>query len=244
MAPASSARTSRRARRRHPTGSSSRLTTCAARLRAEPAASARARRRFVHGDVRELDDLLAWARSTRSSSARPSRRCWPASTAAPDYVDRRPTSSAPTTAWSWPPRTTRSSSSCRPAASIRSPALEALRFEEAETRFELAADSRCPVPRRRHRRGFPARRRADALRRDQARGGAADRGVRRPHTGCAVINRCGVIAGPWQMGKVDQGVFTHWMLAHHFGRPLATSAIGGSGQAGARPAARRRSRSS
>ena len=22
----------------------------------------------------------------------------------------------------------------------------------------------------------------------------------------AVVNRCGVIAGPWQMGKVDQGV--------------------------------------
>jgi CDP-paratose 2-epimerase len=29
----------------------------------------------------------------------------------------------------------------------------------------------------------------------------------------AVIDRFGVIAGPWQMGKVDQGVFTHWMLA-------------------------------
>jgi CDP-paratose 2-epimerase len=37
----------------------------------------------------------------------------------------------------------------------------------------------------------------------------------------AVINRCGVIAGPWQMGKVDQGVFTYWLLAHQFGRPLA-----------------------
>ncbi len=31
-----------------------------------------------------------------------------------------------------------------------------------------------------------------------------------------VINRCGVIAGPWQFGKVDQGVFTLWMLAHYF----------------------------
>src|SRR5262249_41687946 len=36
----------------------------------------------------------------------------------------------------------------------------------------------------------------------------------------AVVNRCGVIAGPWQMGKVDQGVFTHWLLSHHFGLPL------------------------
>lgn len=46
----------------------------------------------------------------------------------------------------------------------------------------------------------------------------------------AVINRCGVIAGPWQMGKVDQGVFTYWMLAHHFGRPLKYIGFGGSGK--------------
>ena len=45
-----------------------------------------------------------------------------------------------------------------------------------------------------------------------------------------VINRCGVIAGPWQMGKVDQGVFTHWMLAHHLKRPLAYIGFGGSGK--------------
>src|ERR1035438_7912426 len=36
-----------------------------------------------------------------------------------------------------------------------------------------------------------------------------------------VIDRCGVVAGPWQMGKVDQGVFTHWMMAHYFDRPLS-----------------------
>ncbi len=46
----------------------------------------------------------------------------------------------------------------------------------------------------------------------------------------AVINRCGVIAGPWQMGKVDQGVFTHWMLAHHFKRPLSYIGFGGTGK--------------
>lgn len=32
----------------------------------------------------------------------------------------------------------------------------------------------------------------------------------------AVINRCGVVAGPWQMGKVDQGVFALWMARHYF----------------------------
>ena len=46
----------------------------------------------------------------------------------------------------------------------------------------------------------------------------------------AVVDRCGVIAGPWQMGKVDQGVFTHWMLAHHFGNPLSYIGFGGHGK--------------
>ena len=46
----------------------------------------------------------------------------------------------------------------------------------------------------------------------------------------AVIDRCGVIAGPWQMGRVDQGVFTHWMLCHHFGLPLAYIGYGGKGK--------------
>jgi CDP-paratose 2-epimerase len=45
-----------------------------------------------------------------------------------------------------------------------------------------------------------------------------------------VVDRCGVVAGPWQMGKVDQGVFTYWMLAHHFQRPLAYIGFGGTGK--------------
>src|SRR3954453_22601480 len=45
-----------------------------------------------------------------------------------------------------------------------------------------------------------------------------------------VINRCGVIAGPWQMGKVDQGVFTFWLLAHQTGRPLKYIGYGGTGK--------------
>jgi len=45
-----------------------------------------------------------------------------------------------------------------------------------------------------------------------------------------VINRCGVIAGPWQFGKVDQGVFTYWMLAHYFKRPLKYIGFGAKGK--------------
>jgi CDP-paratose 2-epimerase len=46
----------------------------------------------------------------------------------------------------------------------------------------------------------------------------------------ALINRCGVIAGPWQFGKVDQGVITHWVLSHQFGRPLQYIGYGGQGK--------------
>jgi CDP-paratose 2-epimerase len=45
-----------------------------------------------------------------------------------------------------------------------------------------------------------------------------------------VVDRCGVIAGPWQMGKVDQGVFTHWLLSHHTQRPLSYIGYGGTGK--------------
>ena len=47
----------------------------------------------------------------------------------------------------------------------------------------------------------------------------------------AVINRCGILTGPWQMGKVDQGVVTLW-VAHHcyFGRPLRYMGYGGQGK--------------
>ena len=46
----------------------------------------------------------------------------------------------------------------------------------------------------------------------------------------AVVNRCGTIAGPWQFGKVDQGLVSLWVLAHHFGRPLAYIGYGGAGK--------------
>ncbi len=46
----------------------------------------------------------------------------------------------------------------------------------------------------------------------------------------AVINRCGVISGPWQMGHSEQGVFAHWMMAHVLGRSLTYIGFGGTGQ--------------
>jgi CDP-paratose 2-epimerase len=46
----------------------------------------------------------------------------------------------------------------------------------------------------------------------------------------ALINRCGVLAGPWQMGKVDQGVITLWVARHLFKRPLRYTGFGGHGK--------------
>ena len=46
----------------------------------------------------------------------------------------------------------------------------------------------------------------------------------------AIINRCGVVAGPWQFGKVDQGVITHWVIAHHLLKPLSYIGYGGKGK--------------
>jgi CDP-paratose 2-epimerase len=46
----------------------------------------------------------------------------------------------------------------------------------------------------------------------------------------AVINRCGVIAGPGQFGKIDQGVFTLWVANHYFNKGLRYTGFGGQGK--------------
>ena len=45
-----------------------------------------------------------------------------------------------------------------------------------------------------------------------------------------VINRFGVIAGPWQMGKADQGFLALWVASHYFRRPLQYVGFGGLGK--------------
>jgi CDP-paratose 2-epimerase len=106
-----------------------------------------------------------------------------------------------------------------------------LELDEAPTRFELAAEQ--PVrgvspagisedfPLEGHRTLYGATKLAAELLIEEYRAG---QGVP------AVIDRCGVIAGPWQMGKVDQGVFTHWILSHAFRRPLTYIGFGGEGK--------------
>ena len=46
----------------------------------------------------------------------------------------------------------------------------------------------------------------------------------------AVINRCGVIAGPGQWGRADQGVYALWVAGHYFGLGLRYTGFGGRGK--------------
>lgn len=46
----------------------------------------------------------------------------------------------------------------------------------------------------------------------------------------AIINRCGVLTGPWQMGKVDQGVTVLWVAKHIFNKELSYIGYGGTGK--------------
>ncbi|MGB2710167.1 MAG: NAD-dependent epimerase/dehydratase family protein [Conexibacter sp.] len=110
-------------------------------------------------------------------------------------------------------------------------ALERLKLEETDTRFELAAEQQLAgasaagiaedFPLEGARTLYGTTKLAAELLIAEYRDAF---GLR------ATIDRCGVIAGPWQMGKVDQGVFTHWMLAHLLGGSLAYIGFGGSGK--------------
>lgn len=44
-----------------------------------------------------------------------------------------------------------------------------------------------------------------------------------------VVDRCGVIAGPWQMGKTDQGFIILWLSRHLWDLPLRYTGYGGKG---------------
>ncbi len=45
-----------------------------------------------------------------------------------------------------------------------------------------------------------------------------------------VVNRCGVITGPWQMGKVDQGFVVLWLARHFWDGALSYYGYGGLGK--------------
>ena len=110
-------------------------------------------------------------------------------------------------------------------------ALTSLHYTEAETRFVLADEQPYPgasalgiaedFPLEGSRSLYGATKLASELFVEEY---GATFGLR------TVINRCGVITGPWQMGKVDQGVFSLWMAQHYFKGALSYIGYGGAGK--------------
>ncbi|MBO0939397.1 NAD-dependent epimerase/dehydratase family protein [Fibrella sp. HMF5335] len=110
-------------------------------------------------------------------------------------------------------------------------ALENLNFREGATRFELTDDQ--PVP------GVSSKGIAENFPLDGARSLygttklASELLIQEYNEFYGlktVINRCGVITGPWQMGKIDQGVMVLWVAKHYFEQQLAYIGYGGTGK--------------
>ncbi len=109
--------------------------------------------------------------------------------------------------------------------------IEKLNFEEKETRFALSDDQ--PVP------GVSSKGIAENFPLEGARSlygttKLASELIIQEYQEFyglkTVINRCGVLTGPWQMGKVDQGVMVLWVAKHFFEQQLAYIGYGGSGK--------------
>jgi CDP-paratose 2-epimerase len=186
--------------------------------------------RFVHGDVREPEDLRAVGPfdALVECSAEPSAMA--GVDGATGYLMRTNLLGAynclEAAAGQGAQVVFLSSSRVYPVAALRK-----LSLRETDTRFELTVEQSLS--------GVSAHGVAESFPMDGARTlyGASKLSAELlvyAYAECfglaTVVNRCGVVAGPWQMGKVDQGVFTHWMLAHHFKLPLAYIGFGGSGK--------------
>ena len=110
-------------------------------------------------------------------------------------------------------------------------ALSSVGYEETATRFELAAEQAIPgVSSVGISEAFPIQGMRTLYGATKLAAELLIEEYRETFGIDAVVNRCGVIAGPWQMGKVDQGVFTFWLLSHHFEQPLSYIGYGGGGR--------------
>jgi len=184
---------------------------------------------FVHGDVRELDDVLGVSRidALVECSAEPAVL---AGFESPDYV----VSTNLLGAYHCLELARRDEALYIFLSTSRvypTDTLCALNLVETETRFELAPKQTVPgASPDGISEAFPL----DGPRTLYGTTKLAGELLAVEYAGAfglpTVVNRCGVIAGPWQMGKVDQGVFTHWVLSHYFSRPLRYIGYGGSGK--------------
>ena len=198
---------------------------------------------FLHGDVREPADLVA-AGALRRDGRVLRRALGPGRLRrrlllGPDQPGRRlqlPRAGAPAR--------TPSSSSSRPAASIRSRHSWSSSWRRPRPASSSLAEQ--PAAGRRaggHRRGLPAARRPHALRRDQALRRAADRGVRRAPSACGRSSTAVASSpAPGRWGRSTRASSPGGCSATTSAGPLSLHRLRRLRQAGARPAPRRRPR--
>jgi CDP-paratose 2-epimerase len=109
--------------------------------------------------------------------------------------------------------------------------INGLKYREAATRFQMLPDQPLPgssehgvaedFPLKGSRSLYGASKLASELLLEEYRDAY---GIR------AIVDRCGVLTGPWQMGKVDQGVVVLWVAKHLFRGALSYIGFGGTGK--------------
>lgn len=109
--------------------------------------------------------------------------------------------------------------------------IETLDFEEEETRFALKSDQKIPgVSEKGIAENFPLEGARSLYGTTKLASELIIQEYQEFYGLKTVINRCGVLTGPWQMGKVDQGVMVLWIAKHYFDKKLAYIGYGGSGK--------------
>lgn len=107
--------------------------------------------------------------------------------------------------------------------------INSLKFVETDTRFELAEGSEGVRPQ-----GISLEFPLDGLRTLYGATKLCCEVLLREYSANfgipVVVDRCSVVAGPWQLGRVDQGVFTHWLVSHLYKKDLEYIGFGGTGK--------------
>ncbi len=109
--------------------------------------------------------------------------------------------------------------------------IDALQFIEEKTRFKLASDQKMPGV---SEYGFSEKLPLAGIRSHYGTTKLCSELVIQEYMAAygiqGVINRCGVITGPWQMGKVDQGFVVLWLARHMWNGNLSYIGYGGKGK--------------
>lgn len=109
--------------------------------------------------------------------------------------------------------------------------LNALTFVEEETRIDLASEQTLPgVSRQGITESFPLEGTRSLYGATKLSAELLIAEYREIYGLPAAINRCGVIAGPGQLGRVDQGILAFWIAAHVYELPLSYIGFGGQGK--------------